>query len=449
MTARKSIFAFFSSDEMRHPYDSAVGGLGAQLRWFATLESLLSAQSEPAPVAIIVDLDALPTPWEPHLEALRAAYPESDLIGLSENDSASSALKCIRCGFTDYLLKPVSPEEVAWTLRRAQQRVEVMRRLEGPRARLVRALTQISSSTSVLILRHCTLEFLQQTLRAEGAAWIDGDQKVLCAVPRKANLTGVRDVLPKTPGWNSGPSLRQFVSKSAGTRKIYLASQDPSAGGALIWGIREAAGGNRLSEAKMMWEHSQVCLLNLEKFEEVKQRTFIDDLTGLYNSRYLKHALTNAIVRSSQNARHFAVLFIDVDRFKSINDKHGHLLGSAFLVAIAKAVRNCVRNIDPVFRYGGDEFVVVLHDTNKEGAREIAERIRRQIERRVFVVQNVKIQTTVSVGVAVYPDHTMERDTLLRLADSAMYSVKRESRNAVHMAFPDPAPAPDKTPELR
>jgi two-component system, cell cycle response regulator len=220
-------------------------------------------------------------------------------------------------------------------------------------------------------------------------------------------------------------------------------------GGILLWGIGTAAGTKRITEAKMLWEHAQVCLLNLEKFEEVKQRTFIDDLTGLYNSRYLKHALTNAIVRSSQNARHFAVLFIDVDHFKSINDKHGHMVGSAFLVAIAKAVRNCVRNIDPVFRYGGDEFVVILHDTNKEGAREIGERIRRQIERRVFVLQDVKIQTTVSVGIAVYPDHTMERDTLLRLADSAMYSVKRDSRNAVHMAFPDPVPTAKKPPELQ
>ncbi len=447
MSVTKTIFAFFGSDEMRHPYDTAVAGLGGTIHWFPTLEGLLADKSPSPPLAVFLDLDAIPTPWEPQLEALRAAFPDSDLIGLSETDSAASALRCIRCGFTDYLLKPVSPEEMAWTLRRALQRQVMMRRLEGPRARLVRAFTQISSSTSIWLLRLCALEFLQQTLGAEGGAWLDGEQKLICGVPRKVQTIGVQDLLPRRQGWDHGPKLRQFVAKD-GTRKVYLACQDHKLGGVLLWGIPGAAGAKRLSETKLLWEHTQVCLLNLEKFEEVKQRTFIDDLTGLYNSRYLKYALTNAIVRTSQKAKHFAVLFIDVDHFKSINDKHGHLLGSAFLVAIAKAVRNCVRNIDPVFRYGGDEFVVILHDTNKEGAREIAERIRRQIERRVFVVQEQRIQTTVSVGVAVYPDHTMERDTLLRLADSAMYTVKRESRNAVHMAFPEPI-APAEPPDLR
>jgi two-component system, cell cycle response regulator len=451
MSAPKSIFAFFSSDEMRHPYDAAVASLGAQIRWFPSLDSLLWSQTEgQTPLAVFIDLDTIPGPWELQLEAIRSVFPDSELIGLSSADSANTALRCIRCGFTDFLLKPVSPEEIAWSLRRAEQRAEMMRRLEGPRARLIRALTQISSSTSVWLLRLCTLEFLQQTLGAEGAAWLDANKEMMCGVPRRVQSEKIQALLPRTTGWDQHRKPRQFIKKRDRSRKIYLSCQDPQLGGILLWGIKHAPGGKRLSEAKMLWEHAQVCLLNLEKFDEVKQRTFIDDLTGLYNSRYLKYALTNAIVRSSQNARHFAVLFIDVDHFKGINDKHGHLVGSALLVAIGKAVKNCVRNIDPVFRYGGDEFVVILHDTTKEGAREIGERLRKQIERRVFVVQGAKLQTTVSVGIAVYPDHTMERDTLLRLADSAMYSVKRESRNAVHMAFPEPeAAAAPKPPELR
>lgn len=435
MPPSKLIFALFSADEMRHPYDSAVAAFGGRIRWVPTWEALLEQEPVAPPATILVDLDLLPKPWDSPLETLRSTFPRSDLVGLCSDDSAGAALKCLRAGFSDYLPKPVSPEEIAWSLRQSQQRQEILNRVEGPHARLIRALTQISSSTSPWLLRHCTLEFLQSTLHSEGALWLDTDRKLVCGLPRRVQQSDLARIFPRKADWSKGKRPRVFRSKS--TRKAFLPSPT---NGILLWGITERVSPKRLAEAKMLFEHAQVCLLNLEKFEEVKQRTFIDDLTGLYNSRYLKHALTNAMVRSSENARHFAVLFIDVDRFKRVNDAYGHLVGSAFLVAIAKAVRACVRNIDPVFRYGGDEFVVILHDTTKEGAKEIGERIRRQIERRLFVVHEHRIQTTVSVGIAVYPDHTMEGDTLLRLADHAMYSVKRESRNAVHMAFPEEKP---------
>jgi diguanylate cyclase (GGDEF)-like protein len=168
---------------------------------------------------------------------------------------------------------------------------------------------------------------------------------------------------------------------------------------------------------------------------QFKKQTFLDDLTGLYNSRYLKYAITNSILRCKKPNDKFSVLFIDVDHFKMINDKNGHLVGSEFLVAIGRTIRNAIRNLDPVFRYGGDEFVVLLNDMGTNAAKEIAERIRKNIERRVFVIQGVRLQATVSIGVACFPEHASEKDSLLKLADEAMYSAKKDSRNAVHLAY--------------
>ncbi|MEZ4749567.1 MAG: GGDEF domain-containing protein [Bdellovibrionota bacterium] len=156
----------------------------------------------------------------------------------------------------------------------------------------------------------------------------------------------------------------------------------------------------------------------------LKQQTFVDDLTGLYNSRFLKFAITNAIMKCRDPNQSFSILFIDVDHFKQVNDKYGHVIGSEFLVAIGKTIKNAVRGIDPAFRYGGDEFVVILHNSDTEGARVIAERIRKNIERRVFIIQDQKLSTTVSIGIATYPIHAAERETLLQLADEAMYSAK-------------------------
>ena len=196
-----------------------------------------------------------------------------------------------------------------------------------------------------------------------------------------------------------------------------------------------------LADSRLLVEHSELSLTNLQKFDQIKRQTFMDDLTGLYNARYLKFALTNAILRCKDPKQSFSVLFLDVDHFKSVNDKYGHLVGSEFLIAIGKTIKNSVRNIDPVFRYGGDEFVVILLDTPLDGAAEIAERLRRQIERRLFVIQKQRLQTTVSIGIAAYPEHASEKETLLRMADEAMYSAKRQTRNAVHLAVGGDAPA--------
>src|SRR5690606_4744196 len=104
--------------------------------------------------------------------------------------------------------------------------------------------------------------------------------------------------------------------------------------------------------------------------------------SGLFNARYLKFCLPRHVEKSRTSGTPFSVLFIDVDHFKSINDSHGHLVGSDFLVAIARTIKHTVRGADPVFRYGGDEFVVILESMAAEGATEIAERIRRHVERR-------------------------------------------------------------------
>lgn len=205
-------------------------------------------------------------------------------------------------------------------------------------------------------------------------------------------------------------------------------------GSILLWGVDKSELGH-LSMAKLIQEHGDLCLLNLQKFEELKQQTFVDDLTGLYNSRFLKFAITNAIMKCRDPSQSFSILFIDVDHFKQVNDKHGHVIGSEFLVAIGKTIKNAVRGIDPAFRYGGDEFVVILHNSDTEGARVIAERIRKNIERRVFIIQDQKLSTTVSIGLATYPIHAAERETLLQLADEAMYSAKKSTRNAVHLAL--------------
>ncbi len=433
------IFILQSKDEMRHPYEATLLQLCDKVVWFTSYDQLIAVSEREVASVIIVDLDCVGLARQEHLTQLRALFAESDLIALSSTDSSQLALLCLRSGFVDFILKPASPEELSWVVRKCEQRRDFLNRIQSPGTGMVGAITRISTCTTPTLVQLSVLEYLHRLLDSQGSAWLDIDlknpesTKITCSVPRNAPISEINYEIPYD-------ALRAkkdlvFLGEENEMGKLILPCRDFPKNGIFIWGIRKPITTRLLNQCRLIIEHADISLLNLQKFDEIKQQTFIDDLTGLYNSRYLKYALATAILKSKQPGKHFSVLFIDVDHFKNINDQHGHLVGSEFLTTIAKTIKNAVRAIDPVFRYGGDEFVVIVQETDVQGAKEIAERIRKNIERRVFVLGICKIRTTVSIGIATYPEHAAERDEILRLADQAMYSVKRTSRNAVHLAF--------------
>jgi diguanylate cyclase (GGDEF)-like protein len=124
------------------------------------------------------------------------------------------------------------------------------------------------------------------------------------------------------------------------------------------------------------------------------------------------------------------VIFLDLDRFKLVNDHHGHLVGSQVLRRLSQVLQQCIRQVDTLARYGGDEFTILLVDTGIEEGMAVAERIRRTVADTWFEgSRDLPIRLTISVGVAAYPTHAREHETLLDLADKAMYRAKSLGRN--------------------
>ena len=172
--------------------------------------------------------------------------------------------------------------------------------------------------------------------------------------------------------------------------------------------------------------------LSLQRTEAV---SVTDDLTGLYNSRYLNLVLRRESKRASRSGRPLSLLFMDLDGFKGVNDTHGHLAGSKALVEAAVIIRGSARETDVAARFGGDEFSVILPDTGREGAVSVAERIRERINAWEFLASDgLSIHLTASIGVATLPDVAASAEELLRAADVAMYRVKDAGKNGIHIA---------------
>ena len=172
--------------------------------------------------------------------------------------------------------------------------------------------------------------------------------------------------------------------------------------------------------------------LTVRKLEAL---SITDDLTGLHNSRSLGEVLGREVKRSVRTGRPLSLLFVDLDLFKGINDRYGHLAGSRALVEAGRVLAECARETDTVARYGGDEFALVLPEAGSRGAVAVAERIRERIAAHRFLAdEGINFRLTASVGVATLPDVAATSEELLKAADNAMYLVKERGKDGIEVA---------------
>ncbi len=182
-------------------------------------------------------------------------------------------------------------------------------------------------------------------------------------------------------------------------------------------------------------DYAAIAIDNARAVEKIQELTITDDCTGLYNARHLYKTLEAEVYRSARFSYEFSVLFLDLDHFKNVNDTHGHLVGSRLLAEIGYMIKSHLRLIDYAFRYGGDEFVVLLPQTSKDSAMVVARRLRDVFRASRFLKeQGLNINVRVSMGVATYPEDAKSAHEIIRQADEMMYSVKNTTRDNVGVA---------------
>lgn len=190
--------------------------------------------------------------------------------------------------------------------------------------------------------------------------------------------------------------------------------------------------GEAVASTRSLMDPAALALDNAQLFRKLEERTVTDDLTGLYNGRFMESYMRREVKRASRYGHSVALLFIDLDGFKLVNDVHGHMAGSRTLVEVGDVLRNNVRDVDVVARWGGDEFGIILPETDGQGGEVIARRLCERVRERTFLgSMGLAVNISASIGVAAFPEHCSDAAALLAAADSAMYHVKYHGKDGV------------------
>jgi diguanylate cyclase (GGDEF)-like protein len=197
----------------------------------------------------------------------------------------------------------------------------------------------------------------------------------------------------------------------------------------------EGFGDQELFFLQALCDYAAIAIENAKAVEKIQELTITDDVTGLYNARHLHKTLETEVYRSSRFNYEFTVVFIDLDHFKQVNDTHGHLVGSKLLAEIGYLIKAQLRLIDFAFRYGGDEFVILLPQTGKDPAIVVAQRLRDTLRTIMFCrEEGLNLNVRASIGLATYPHDAKTPQDIIRQADEMMYMVKNSTRDNIGIA---------------
>ena len=172
----------------------------------------------------------------------------------------------------------------------------------------------------------------------------------------------------------------------------------------------------------------------LKKLKDSKNLNIKDEITGIYNQKYLKEVINKEVEKNKRYKQFFSVVFFDLDGLRTINEKHGHITGTKVLIELANFLRKHLRKSDIIARFGGDEFVFILFNTNKSQAILVCNRIKESLLNHVFLKkEGLRIKLTGSFGISIFPDHGNTTEDLIRNADKAMYEIKKQGKNGIKL----------------
>ena len=365
------------------------------------------------------------------LREFKKTYPEMVCIIITGYAALENAIEALKMGADGYFTKPLVLKEV---IHRVEQALD--------RQRLQRELRE---SEEAIKLANAELDQIFNTA-ADGMCVVDKDFNILRTNEAFLSMAGIGkdkvagkkccEVFPGHLSHTAGCALTRILG---GEERVECEAEKVRKDGARIPCIMTAtpfrgSSGELIGIVESFKDitkrkHAQEALRESEK--RYMALSITDGLTGLYNSRHFYNQLKSEIERVVRYKHSLSLLLLDVDNFKHYNDNYGHLEGDKILVRLGEVIRGCIREVDSAYRYGGEEFTVMLPVTESKEAIAIAERIRKRFETETFSpTLEDKVHVTVSIGTAQYqPDEKLS--VFVNRADEAMYEAKKQGKNRV------------------
>lgn len=396
------------------------------------------------------------------LSRIKQRDPSIEVIMVTGHGNLETAIFALKNGARDYLVKPINPDELKHTVALCLEQRRLLDENEELRALL--NLFQTSQSIANCLdperIHVLVLDALAKEVGlSRGIAYFHDETETLVL----SEVRGVGESHGSRLGARVFSHLDIEAGKEGGVVRLhnFLSPDDnpgnspaEEASSALVLSIHSRSQlqgvvmlfnepGHDLPEEinykhiNFLLDQASLAIENASRYTSAKNLLYIDELTGLFNYRYLDVAMERELKRAERYGSSLSVIFLDLDLFKNVNDTHGHLIGSKVLREVGNLLKKSVREVDTVLRYGGDEYTVILVETGMGGAATVAERIRRSIESNVFLAgEGYNIRLTASLGYACFPDDAKGKIELLELADQAMYRGKASGKNLVYYLSP-------------
>jgi diguanylate cyclase (GGDEF)-like protein len=379
----------------------------------------------------------------------RAKQMDSDLevIVVTGYGNMESAIYALKNGARDYLVKPISHDEFKHVVKLCMEQRRLLDENQElkDKIRLFQTSQTIANCIDIDRILSLVLEAaMKESGAAKGFACLRDATRELFLIEAKG-LPGelaekINEQLKLSFNWEEDTFAEPFTIKvglDSGPTDLLLLPLNHKSPLQGIVVLFDEADNNfhtniNYSNIRFLVEQSALAMENAGRFSVAKDLLNIDELTGLYNYRYLGIALEREVRRAERYGLSLSIIFLDVDLLKVVNDTYGHLIGSQALKEVATVIKNSVREVDIVIRYGGDEYTIILIETNRQGASVVAERIRSTIANQTFFLDGqLSVNLTASLGFACYPEDTNSKLELLEMADRAMYHGKQSGKNIV------------------
>jgi len=376
---------------------------------------------------------------------------DTEVIVVTGYGNMESAIYALKNGARDYLIKPISHDEFKHVVKLSMEQRRLLDENQGlkDQIRLFQTSQTIANCIDIDRIQSLVLEaVIKETGVEKGFSCLRDASREIYLMESKGlsqeEAEQLNEEIKLAFNWEeehfSEPvNLKITLSTlPAGEGAEFLLL--PLSSKSVLQGViillnntgRELITPLKSGNIHFLVEQSSLALENAGRYSVAKDLLNIDELTGLYNYRYLEISLEREIKRAERYGLSMAVIFLDVDMLKVVNDTYGHLTGSRALKEIGAVLKKSVREVDIVIRYGGDEYTIILIETGRQGASIVAERIRKTIDQHKFILgDSTEVRLTASLGFACFPEDTKSKLELLEMADRAMYHGKASGKNIV------------------